>query len=75
MTDLLKQALAEAERTFSEDEQDEIARWLLEFSRDERKWSTAFAHPKSAGLLERLAAAALEEERAGATSKLDPDAL
>jgi hypothetical protein len=75
MTDLLKQALAEAEQTFSPEEQDELGRWLLDFVNDERKWATAFQHPKSPGLLERLAAAALEAERAGRTDTLDPDAL
>ena len=75
MTSLLKRAFEEAEQLLSPDEQDALARSLLDFVGDERKWDAAFSTPKSKSLLERLASVALEEERAGKTDKLDPDAL
>ena len=75
MTDLLKKALAEVEETFSDEEQDRLGRWLLDFAADERKWDALFADPRSEGLLERMADAALAAKRAGRTRKLDPDSM
>lgn len=75
MTDLLEKAFEEASRILPQDEQDSLAKWLLEEFAGEAKWQAAFAHPKSHRLLEKLAAGAIEEDRAGRTDELDPDAL
>ena len=75
VTKLLKRAFEEAEQILSVEEQDRLARSLLDFIGDERKWTAAFGSSKSQSLLERLASEALEEERLAKTDKLDPDTL
>jgi hypothetical protein len=75
VTSLLRQALDRAAEVLSAEEQDELARTLLGFIENERKWDAAFSSPQSLRLLERLAADALQDDRVGKTDKLDPDAL
>ena len=72
MTKLLEKALAEIQK-LSEQDQDSIAQIILEEIEEEKKWDAAFA--RSSDLLERLAAEAEEEDRAGLTEELDPDKL
>ena len=72
MTKLLAEAFEKASRLAPE-EQDQVARWLLEELEEELKWSAVFA--ASQGALSKLADAALEEHRQGRTKPLDPDAL
>lgn len=57
----------------SQEEQDALARWLLEELASERRWAAAFAQRPD--LLGQLADEALAEHRAGHTVPLDPDAL
>lgn len=72
MTKLLKQAFAEANK-LSEDEQDALAKFLLEELASERRWTRSFAD--SQDLLSQLADEALAEHNAGKTQALDPEAL
>jgi hypothetical protein len=72
MTRLLEQAFAEAAR-LPEEEQDSLARVLLDELASERRWDELFA--SSQDLLSELAAEALAEHRAGRTEILDPDKL
>lgn len=72
MTKLLEKAFAEAAR-LPEPAQDRIAANLLQELADVAKWDTSFA--ASASQLERLAAEALEEYRAGRTEELGFDEL
>ena len=72
MTRLLEQAFAEAAR-LPEEEQDSLARALLDELASERHWDELFA--RSHDLLSELAAEALAEHRAGRTEILDPDKL
>ena len=72
MTQLLKDAFAEAEK-LPREEQDAFARWLLEELASEKRWSDLFA--ASQDKLADLAAEALEENRSGGTEPLDSDLL
>jgi hypothetical protein len=72
MTDLLTQAFSEASK-LSEQEQDALARWILDELAHEHQWDQAFDH--SHDQLARLADEALAEHRAGRTTVLDPDRL
>jgi len=72
MTKLLKKAFAEASR-LSREEQDELARWLLEELASEKCWERAFE--KSESHLAEMAREALSENRACETEELDPDCL
>jgi len=72
MTELLKKAFDEASR-LRDQEQDAIARWLLEELVTEGRWSQTFAQSPDA--LERLAGEALKEHRNGRSQPLDPDQL
>jgi hypothetical protein len=72
MTQLLKDAFAEAEK-LPREEQDAFARWLLEELASEKRWSDLFA--ASQHKLADLAAEAIEENRSGRTEPLDPDRL
>jgi hypothetical protein len=72
MTRLLKQAFDEASR-LPENEQDALARILLEEFESERRWADAFETDQDA--LAKLAEEALAEHRAGATELLKPDEL
>jgi len=70
---LLDRAIAEV-HALPEDEQEAIGAWLLAEIECERRWDELFSRPPSAAL-ERMAADALEEHRAGRTQPLDPDEL
>lgn len=72
MTELLEKAFAEAAK-LPEETQDRIAAELLRELADDAKWDASFA--SSAPELERLAAEALEEYRAGRTEELGFDEL
>ena len=72
MTKLLEKAFAEAAK-LPEPAQDRIAAYLLQELADDAKWDASFA--ASASQLERLAAEALEEYRAGRTDELGFDEL
>jgi hypothetical protein len=72
MTQLLKDAFAEAEK-LPREEQDAFARWLLEELASEKRWSDLFA--ASQNKLADLASEAIEENRSGWTEPLDPDRL
>ena len=72
MTKLLEKAFAEAAK-LPEQAQNRIAAHLLEELADDAKWDASFA--ASAPKLERLAAEALEEFRAGRTEELGFDEL
>jgi hypothetical protein len=72
MTDLLKKAFDRASR-LAEDEQDALARWLLDEIASDRRWGTSFA--RSQDRLADLAREARDEYRADRTEELDPDEL
>lgn len=72
MTKLLKKAVAEVEK-LPEEAQDRIAAQLLQELADDARWSSQFA--ASSNQLERLAAEALEDYRAGRTEELGFDEL
>ena len=72
MTRLLERAFAEVSK-LPEEAQDRVAAQLLDELADEAKWDAAFA--ASADKLEKLAAEALEEYRAGRTEELGFDQL
>ena len=64
MTELLKKALAKLSE-LPENEQEEIASWILEEIEDEKKWQTSFANSEKQ--LEMLASEALQEFKQGET--------
>ena len=72
MTGRLKKAFDEASRLPDED-QDELAQFLLDEIRSERQWSEAFSH--SGSRLRELAEEAVREHERGETTALDPDRL
>lgn len=72
MTELLEKAI-ERMKKLEANEQDAIARTILEELEDEEKWDRAFA--QSQDILALLAAQAMEEDRSGNTEALDPDKL
>ena len=72
MTKALKKAFETASR-LPDREQDELAAAILEELDADERLEAAFAGSQDA--LERLADEALEENRAGRTQPLDPDAL
>jgi hypothetical protein len=69
MTELLERAFEEAEKLGPE-EQDALAKWILDELASERRWNEAFA--RSQDVLAKLADEALAEYRAGLTKPLDP---
>jgi hypothetical protein len=71
-TDLLQKAYTEASK-LPDAAQDVAAAHLLEDIDSERRWAALFA--KSGDLLERMAAEALANHKAGRTQPLDPDTL
>jgi hypothetical protein len=73
MGKLLERAIEEAHK-LAEAEQEAIGAWLLAEIESERGWDELFSRPPSEAL-ERMAAEALEDFRAGRTSPLDPDLL
>lgn len=72
MTELLEQAIAKL-KSLSTQEQNAIAKMILEELEDERKWDESFA--RSPELLAELAAEAMSEHRAGKTQELNPENL
>ena len=72
MTKLLEKAFQEAAR-LSAEEQDALARALLDEIASEHRWDELFA--ASPDLLDDLANEALQEHRAGRTQPLTPDKL
>jgi len=72
MTKRLEQAFAEASK-LSKEEQDALARWLLEELASQRRWEHAFS--SSHDRVAELADEALDEYRKGKTRKLDPGQL
>ena len=70
---LLAQAIEEAQK-LPDDEQEAIGAWLLAEIESERRWDELFSRPPSEAL-ERMAAEALEDFRAGRTIPPDPDRL
>jgi hypothetical protein len=72
MTHLLEKAFAETAK-LSEDEQDAVARFLLQELQSEREWDRRFA--ESPSQLDQLAQEALAEHRGGRTRRLNPNKL
>lgn len=72
MTTKLEKAISVLE-DLPENEQDAAAEWLLAELESERRWDDLFA--RSSKKLEKMAAEALAEHRAGLTVELDPENL
>jgi hypothetical protein len=72
VTKLLERAVKKA-KTLPDSAQDAIATLILEEIEDEARWDSTFSH--SQNVLAKLAAEAMEEDRAGKTQVLDPDNL
>jgi len=72
LTKLLEQAFTKYSK-LPEEEQNVLARVILEELEAEQKWDALFE--KSSDLLEELANEALKEHKAGKTKQLDPDQL
>jgi tripartite-type tricarboxylate transporter receptor subunit TctC len=72
MTRLLEKAFAEAAK-LSQDEQDAVARFLLQELESEREWDKRFTESQSQ--LDQLAQEALAEHLAGQTRRLNPNKL
>ena len=72
MTWTLDAAIAKL-ATLSAEDQDRIARWLLDELRDDEHWARQFATSQDA--LSKLAAEARADRAAGRTTELDPDKL
>ncbi len=73
MGKLLERAIEEAQK-LTDDDQEAVGAWLLAEMESERRWNELFSRPPSEAL-ERMAAEALEDIRAGRTLPLDPDQL
>jgi hypothetical protein len=72
VTQLLKKAFDQGSQLPPE-EQDELAKWLLEEMESEKRWDEVFR--ASADQLRAMAKEALQEAREGRTEELDPDQL
>ncbi|PSQ88007.1 MAG: hypothetical protein BRD42_00230 [Bacteroidetes bacterium QS_3_64_15] len=72
MTQLLEKAFEKASE-LPEEEQDDLAAFILEELESERQWEQAFS--ESQDELERMADEALEKHNAGDSEKLDPGQL
>jgi len=72
MTQALDTAIAKL-ATLPPDEQDRVARWLLDELRDEEYWARQFDGSQDA--LSKLAAEARADHAAGRTTELDPEKL
>ena len=72
MTQTLDTAIAKL-ATLPPDEQDRVARWLLDELRDEEYWAHQFGNSQDA--LSKLAAEARADRAAGRTTELDPEKL
>lgn len=69
MNQLLKKAFDEAAK-LPEDDQDRIARLLLEEMESDRRWDELFATPESESFLERMVDETIAEHKAGLTKPL-----
>ncbi|MBI3979956.1 MAG: hypothetical protein HY331_17415 [Chloroflexi bacterium] len=69
-TQSFEQAIAEA-ATLPPEDQDALAALILAEIEDGRRWEELFADGRSSIVLERLAAEALAEDRAGLTEPLE----
>jgi len=74
MTRLLKEAFEKA-NTLPQEEQDRLARFLLDELDSERRWAELFSSSESEDLLERLADETLSAHRSGRTRPLDLEEL
>jgi len=72
MTRALDAAIAKL-ATLPAEDQDRIARWLLDELRDDEHWTRQFASSQDA--LSKLAAEARADRAAGRATELDPDKL
>jgi hypothetical protein len=72
MTELLERAIAQL-KIRPVDQQDAIAKMILEELEEEAKWDQSFA--LSPDLLAKLASEAMAEYHAGKTQELDPENL
>jgi hypothetical protein len=72
MTRTLDDAIAKIS-ALPPEEQDRIARWLLDELKDEERWDSQFSESQDA--LKELADEAREDRAAGRTTELDPDRL
>lgn len=72
MTHLLKKAFDRASR-LSEEEQNELAKWLISELESDRKWDLSYS--KSEDTLDKLADEALNEYSAGKTKPMDSNLL
>lgn len=72
MTQALDAAIAKL-ASLPADEQDRVARWLMDELRDEEHWTRQFAG--SQGALSKLAAEARADAAQGRTTELEPDKL
>jgi len=70
MTRALDAAIAKL-TTLPAEDQDRIARWLLDELRDDEHWTRQFASSQDA--VGQLAAEAQADRAAGGTTELDPD--
>ena len=74
MTQLLAHAFEKA-AALPEEDQDEVARRLLEDLDGDARWDELFARPESDAWLTKMADEALADHRAGKTTPLDPNDL
>jgi len=72
MVKLLDKAIEELSK-LSEDQQENMAQWILDELEDELRWNHAFAGSRSQ--LEQLGKRALADHRAARTHELNPDEL
>jgi hypothetical protein len=72
MTQALEAAIRKL-ATLPAEEQDRIARWLLDELRDDEHWTRQFATTQDA--LSKLAVEARADRAAGRATELDPDKL
>jgi hypothetical protein len=70
MTDLLKKAIAALEK-LPTNQQDVIAKQILEELEDERQWDETFADPRSEIVLDTLIACAKQQVARGEATDLD----
>ncbi|MBL7127868.1 MAG: hypothetical protein ISS16_02670 [Ignavibacteria bacterium] len=72
MTHLLKKAFERASK-LSDEEQNELAKWLISELEAERKWDKSYS--KSEDILDKLADEALNEYTAGKTKPMDANLI
>ena len=72
MTSMLDNAFAAASK-LPAIEQNALARWMIEEIESDKKWDKLFS--ESEDVLAQLAMEALDEEKSGRTTDIDPDKL